>query len=83
MNSKELVLVVAKQTNLPADEVDKVSRALFEKFAELIETQGSFQSPHLQVIGTMSPATPASEDTPATPERKFARLRVPPKKPNG
>ena len=83
MNTKELVLTVAKQTNLPADEVEKVSRALFETFAELIETGGSFQSPHLQVIGTVSPATPASEGTPATPERKFARLRVPPSQPNG
>jgi hypothetical protein len=83
MNTKELVLAVAKQTNLPADEVDKVSRALFEKFAELIETRGRFQSPHLQVIGTVSPAKPATEGTPAIPERKFARLRVPPRKPKG
>jgi hypothetical protein len=83
MNTKELILAVAKQTNLPAAEVDKVSRAVLDTFAALIETQGSFQSPYLQVIGTVAPAKPASEDTPATPERKFARLRVPPRKPRG
>ena len=78
MNTEKLVLAVSKETNLPADEVDKVLRALFEKFSELIETQGRFHCLILLVIGTMSPARSASGNRPATPERKFARLLVPP-----
>jgi hypothetical protein len=83
MNNKELVLAVAKQTQLPVDQVEKVSLALLRKFAEVIETQGSFQSPLLQLIGAESPAKPASEARPARPARKFARLRIPAKKPKG
>jgi hypothetical protein len=81
MNTKELVLTVAKQTKLPRDQVDAISRQVFQKFAELIETQGSFESPWLQVIGSVAPAQPAAEGRPAKDERKFARLRLPPNSP--
>jgi hypothetical protein len=83
VNTNELILSVTRQTNLPADQVEKVSHAVLRKFSELIESQGSFQSPILQVVSLVSAAKPASDGKPATPERKFAHLRIPPSKAKG
>ena len=76
MNLKQLVDAVAAETELPASQVRKVSLALFEKFAGLIESQTNFVSPVITLTAVTAPAKPASEDKKATPERKFARMAI-------
>jgi hypothetical protein len=81
MNLKELVDVVAAETELPAGQVRKVSLALLEKFAGLIDTQTNFVSPVITLTAVTAPAKPAAEGKPAVPQRKFARMAIRPKKP--
>lgn len=81
MNLKQLVDVVAAETELPASEVRKVSLALLEKFAGLINSQTNFVSPVITLTAVTAPAKPASEGKQAQPERKFARMAIRPKKP--
>ena len=81
MNLKELVDVVASETELPAGQVRKVSLALLEKFAGLIDSQTNFVSPAITLTAVTVPAKPAAEGKPAVPERKFARMAIRPKKP--
>ena len=81
MNLKELVDVVAAETELPAGQVRKVSIALLDKFAGLIDSQTNFVSPVIILTAVTAPARPATEGKPALPERKFARMSIRPKKP--
>ena len=81
MNLKELVDVVAAETELPAGQVRKVSLALLEKFAGLIDSQTNFVSPAIPLTAITLPAKPAAEGKPAVPERKFARMAIRHKKP--
>jgi hypothetical protein len=81
MNLKELVDVVAAETELPAGQVRKVSLALLEKFAGLIDSQTNFVSPVITLKARTSPAKPAADGKPAMSERKFARMAIRPKKP--
>lgn len=81
MNLKELVDLVAAETNLPAGQVRKVSLAMLEKFAGLIDSQTDFVSPVVTLTAVTTPAKPAAEGKPAVPERKFARMAIRPKQP--
>ncbi len=76
MNLKELVEVVSAETKLPASQVRKVSLALLEKFAGLIDSQVDFVSPVITLTAVTAPAKPATEGKPAVPERKFARMAI-------
>jgi hypothetical protein len=81
MNLKELIDVVAAETELPAGQVRKVSLALLDQFAGLIDSQTNFVSPVITLTAVTAPAKPATEGKPALPERKFARMAIRPKKP--
>lgn len=81
MNLRELVDVVAAETELPAGQVRKVSLALLDKFAGLIDSQTNFVSPVITLTAVTAPARPAAEGKPAVPERKFARMALRPRKP--
>ena len=81
MNYKELVDVIAAETELPAGQVRKVGLAILEKFAGLIDSQTNFVSPVITLTAVTAPARPATEGKPAVPERKFARMAIRPKKP--
>jgi hypothetical protein len=61
--------------------VRKVSLALLEKFAGLIDSQTNFVSPVITLTAVTAPAKPAAEGKPAQPERKLARMAIRPKKP--
>lgn len=76
MNLKELVEIVAAETNTPPGKVRKISLSLLQKFAGLIDSQTDFISPEITLKTYIAPATPASEDKPARPERKLARMAV-------
>jgi hypothetical protein len=80
MNFKELVDVVAAETKLPASRVRKVSLALLEKFAGLIDSQANFTSPVITLTSYTRPAQPEAEGKPAMPERKLARIAIRSKK---
>lgn len=80
MNLKELVEVVAAETDLPAGQVRKVSTAVLKKFADLIESQSEFVSPVVIIKGFTTPAKPATDDKKAVPQRKFARMTIRSKK---
>ena len=82
MNFKELVEIVAQETGRPASQVRKVSLAVLEKFAGLIENETDFVSPVITIKSVTVSAQPASEDKPAKPERKFARMSIRTKKTN-
>ncbi len=81
MNLKELVDVVAAETELPAGQVRKVSLALLEKFAGLIDSQTNFVSPVITITAVTAPAKPEAEGKTAVSERKFARMAIRTKKP--
>ena len=81
MNLKELIDVVATETELPAGQVRKVSMAVLEKFANLIDSQSDFVSPVITIKGFTTPAKPATDGKKAVPERKFARMSIRSKKP--
>ena len=81
MNYKELVEVIAAETELPAGQVRKVGLAILEKFAGLIDSQTNFVSPVITLTAVTAPARPATEGKPAVPERKFARMAIRSKKP--
>jgi len=83
MNLKELVDIVAAETELPAGQVRKVSLAMLEKFAGMIESQTNFISPAITLTAGTSPAKPAAEGKPARPAHKFARMAIRVKKPAG
>jgi hypothetical protein len=76
MNLKELVDVVSSETGLPAGQVRKICLAVLEKFSSLIDSQTDFVSPIVSFKSFTSEAKPASDDNPARPERKFARMTV-------
>ncbi len=76
MNMKELVLAVSAETNVPAAQVRKVATSVLAKFADLIETEGRFTSPKVNIIGVVAPAKPAMEDKPERPARKYARIHL-------
>ena len=76
MNLKELVDIVSSETGLPAGQVRKVGLVILEKFADLIDSQTDFVSPIVSFKSVTSEAKPASGETPAKPERKFARMTV-------
>jgi len=76
MNLKELVDVVSSETNLPAAQVRKVSLAILEKFADLINNQTNFTSPVITLTSVTTPAKAATGDKPAVAERKFARMAL-------
>jgi len=76
MNMKELVSAVSTETNLPAAQVRKVTAAVLQQFAELIETKGKFTSSAITIAGAVMPSKPATEDKPERPERKFGRMRI-------
>ena len=80
MNFKELVDVIAAETNLPAGEVRKVSLALLSKFAGFIDSQTNFISPAITLRAYTKPAQAETEGKPAKPERKFARMAIRSKK---
>jgi hypothetical protein len=80
MNFKELVDVVAAETEQPAGQVRKVCLAMLEKFAGLIDSQTNFVSPVITLTALTAPPKPATEGKPAMPERKFARMAIRPKK---
>ena len=80
MNLKEAVDIISAETGLPAAQVRKVSLALLEQFAALIERQTNFVSPVVTLTPVTAPAKPAAGDKPATPERKFARMAIRTKK---
>jgi hypothetical protein len=80
MNFKELIDVITAETNLPAGEVRKVSLALLEKFAGLIDSQANFVSPVITLTAYTNPAQAETEGKPAKPERKFARMAIRSKK---
>ena len=81
MNIKDLVDSVSADTQIPAAQVRKVSLAILEKFAALIDSQTNFTSPVITLTAVTAPAKPASEGKPARPERKFARMAIRVKKP--
>lgn len=81
MNFKELVDAIAAETQLPAGQVRKVSSALLDKFACLIESQTDFISHTIVLKAYTSPAKPATEGSSAKPERKLGRMRIRTKKP--
>ena len=81
MNFKELVEVIAPETERPAAHVRKVSLAVLVNFAGLIESQTNFVSPVITLTAGTTPAKPATEVKPAKLERKFARMIVRPKRP--
>ena len=76
MNLKELVDIVSSETGLPAGQVRKVGLVILEKFADLIDSQTDFVSPIVSFKSVTSEAKPASGETPARPERKFAGMTV-------
>ena len=80
MNLKELVDIVSSETGLPSGQVRKVGLAVLEMFVDLIDSQTDFVSPSASFKSVIFEAKPASGDTPARPERKFARMTVCPAK---
>jgi hypothetical protein len=80
MNFKELVSIVSNETGVPAADVRKVGNSMIAKFADLIDEQGKFVSPLITIQGITLSAKEASEDKPARPERKIARMRLRAKK---
>ena len=80
MNLKDLVEAVSSETNIPAGNVRKVSIAVLKKFAHLIDNQDDFVSPVITLKSYTAPAKPATEATPARPERKLARIAIRPQK---
>ena len=80
MNFKELVDTISQETAIPAGQVKKVSTSMLEKFSELIEKQENFRSPIINLNSATIPAKEASENQPAQPEKKIARMLVVPKK---
>ena len=80
MNLKQLVDIVATETELPPGQVRKVSLALLKKFAALIDNQSDFFSPVITLKALTVAAKPATDDKPAIPERKIARMIISPKK---
>jgi hypothetical protein len=76
MNFKELVDIVAAETELPAGQVRKVSLAMLEKFAGLIDSQTNFVSPVITLTAITTPPKPAAGDKPAVPALKFARMAI-------
>jgi hypothetical protein len=76
MNIKELIDTVSSDTGVPAAQVRKVSIAMLNKFAGLIDSQTDFISPNIIIKTFTRPAKPASEDKPARPETKFGRMKV-------
>jgi hypothetical protein len=76
MNIKELIDIVSSDTGVPAAQVRKVSIAMLNKFAGLIDSQTDFTSPNITIKAFTSPAKPASEGKPAKPETKFGRMKV-------
>ena len=81
MNFKELIEVIATETELPAGQVRKVSIAMLEKFAALIDSQIEFTSPVITLTPFTRPARSEAEGKPAQPERKFSRMAIRSKKP--
>ena len=82
MNLKELIETLSNETGLPAGQVRKISLAILEKFAGLIDSQTDFVSPIVNFKSLTSEAKPATEDRPAKPSIKFARMTVRPTKEN-
>lgn len=80
MNIKELVAAVSTETQIPASQVRKVTQAILGQFVQLIESKGKFTSPSITVTGASVEAKPATDENPARPERKFARMRIRKKK---
>jgi len=76
MNLKELVDIVAAETELPAGQVRRVSLALLNQFAGLIDSQTNFVSPVITLKAVTAPAKPAAEGKPAVPPVKFARMAI-------
>ena len=76
MNMKELVAAVSVETNIPAAQVRKVTAAVLDQFAQLIESKGKFKSSVITIAGVVTPAKPATDDKPERPERKMARMRI-------
>ncbi|QVL52571.1 MAG: hypothetical protein KFB97_14410 [Cyanobium sp. M30B3] len=80
MNMKELVAAVSAETNIPAAKVRKVTAAVLDQFAQLIESKGKFTSAAITIAGVVIPSKPATDDKPEQPERRLARMRVRKKK---
>jgi hypothetical protein len=76
MNVKELIDIVSSDTGLPAAQVRKVTIAMLNKFADLIDSQTDFTSPQVIIKAFTRPAKPASEGEPEKPETKFGRMKV-------
>lgn len=73
-NLQNLVEAVALETGIPAPKVRKISLALLEKLATLIDTQEQFNSPVVQITPVTAPSQPASGKKTARPEIKFGRF---------
>ncbi len=80
MNFKELIEVVAKETNISEAQVRKVGEAILAQFSELIEKQENFRSQFITFDSSTLPAKPEAEGKPGMPERKIARMKIKVKK---
>jgi hypothetical protein len=74
MNLKELVAAVSSETAMPASDVKRITSAVLEKLANLIDTQGKFVSSIVTIQSVTVPAKPAEGDKPAREERKIGRI---------
>lgn len=77
-NLKSLIDEVASETEIKVGTVRKVSLALLNKFASLIEKQEDFVSPVITFKSKTS-ALKDDEDQPKEPQ-KFARMNIRPRK---
>ena len=73
-NLKSLIDEVASETDIKPGTVRKVSLAILNKFASLIENQEDFISPVISFKSKTSPLK-GDEDQPKEPQ-KFARMNI-------
>lgn len=75
MKLEELVSAVSAETEIPAKEVRKITSAVLEKLAQLIDKQDKFGSSIVTIRSSTIPAKPANGDKPALAERKVGRIQ--------
>lgn len=78
MNLKELVDTVSQDTSVPAGQVKKVTLAVLQKFAQLIDKKEGFRSSVVRFNVTTVEAREAADDRPARSQHNMARLVISP-----
>lgn len=79
MNMKELISAVSAETSIPAGKVRKVATAVLTQLANVVETEGEFKSPVMNIKARVRPADTfkaADGTTKARPERRLGIIKV-------